>query len=109
MSASRDTLSAAANTSLSAGLTSSMPASRPASKPASKPTGRLDAEPAVSLCETLDRVLTKGVVAKGEVTISVAGVDLIYVGVGALISSVDSALGFVRTDPLPETPRGDDA
>ena len=32
----------------------------------------------VSLCETLDRVLNKGVVVAGEVTISVAEVDLVY-------------------------------
>ena len=30
-----------------------------------------------SLCEVLDRVLHKGVVATGEVTLSLAGVDLI--------------------------------
>ena len=32
----------------------------------------------VSLCDALDRVLHTGVVALGEVTISVADVDLLY-------------------------------
>jgi len=88
------------NKGLSAGLPSSKPSAPAAARSA------LQAEPAVSLCETLDRVLTKGVVAKGEVTISVAGVDLLYLGLGALLSSVDSARDFVRTDPLPNTPIG---
>src|SRR5215471_4719868 len=33
----------------------------------------------VSLAEVLDRVLTKGVVVAGEVVISLAGIDLVYV------------------------------
>lgn len=45
----------------------------------------------VSLCETLDRVLNKGVVVVGDVFISVAGVDLIYVGLNLVLSSVDRA------------------
>jgi hypothetical protein len=45
----------------------------------------------VSLCETLDRVLNKGAVVAGEVTISVADVDLIYLGLQLMISSVDTA------------------
>ena len=42
----------------------------------------------VSLCELLDRILNKGVVAVGHVTISVAGVDLIYLGLEVVLSSV---------------------
>lgn len=45
----------------------------------------------VSLCETLDRVLNKGAVIAGEVTISVADVDLIYLGLQVMISSVETA------------------
>jgi len=44
-----------------------------------------------SLAETLDRVLTRGVVVSGEVVISVAEIPLIYVGVQALVSSVETA------------------
>jgi hypothetical protein len=47
----------------------------------------------VSLCETLDRVLNKGAVIAGEVTISVADVDLIYLGLQLMISSVEAARG----------------
>ncbi len=46
----------------------------------------------VSLCDALDRILTKGVVAYGDITISVAGVDLLYVGLRGLICAID-ALG----------------
>ena len=45
----------------------------------------------VSLCETLDRVLNKGAVVVGEVTISVADVDLIYLGLQVMISSIETA------------------
>jgi gas vesicle structural protein len=44
-----------------------------------------------SLAEVLDRVLGKGAVVAGEVVISVAGVDLIYLGVNLVLTSVDTA------------------
>lgn len=44
-----------------------------------------------SLVETLDRVLSRGVVVSGEVVISVAEIPLVYVGVQALVASVESA------------------
>jgi hypothetical protein len=45
-----------------------------------------------SLCELLDRVLNTGVVAMGEVVISVAGIDLIYLNLNLLLTSVETAL-----------------
>jgi hypothetical protein len=45
----------------------------------------------VSLCETLDRVLNKGVLIGGEVVISVADIDLIYLGLKAVLTSVETA------------------
>ncbi|MEI7538102.1 MAG: gas vesicle protein [Comamonadaceae bacterium] len=45
-----------------------------------------------SLCELLDRVLNTGVVAMGEVVISVAGVDLIYLNLNLLLTSVETAI-----------------
>lgn len=45
----------------------------------------------VTLCEALDRVLHKGVVAHGEITISVANIDLVYLGFNVLLSSVATA------------------
>jgi hypothetical protein len=43
----------------------------------------------VTLFEVLDRILDKGIVIKGDLVISVADVDLIYVGLQAVITSVD--------------------
>jgi hypothetical protein len=45
----------------------------------------------VSICEVLDRVLNKGVVVAGEVTISVAGVDLLYLGLNLVLTSIETA------------------
>jgi hypothetical protein len=49
-----------------------------------------------SLCELLDRVLNTGVVAAGEIVISVAGIDLIYLNVNLLLTSVETARGNLR-------------
>ena len=45
----------------------------------------------LALSELLDRALNKGVVLWGDATISVAGVDLVYVGLKLLLASVDTA------------------
>ncbi|MDP2960918.1 MAG: gas vesicle protein K, partial [candidate division Zixibacteria bacterium] len=42
----------------------------------------------VTLLELLDRLLDKGVVAKGEIILSVADIDLVYLNLGLLLSSV---------------------
>jgi Gas vesicle protein len=44
----------------------------------------------VSLCEVLDRVLNKGAVVVGRVVISIAGVDLVYVGLNLIVASVET-------------------
>jgi len=49
-----------------------------------------DPDDGVALCDVLDRVLTKGVVVTGEVVISVADVDLLYVGLQLVLSSVET-------------------
>lgn len=45
----------------------------------------------VALADLLDRALHKGLVLWGEATISVAGVDLIYLGLKVLVASTDTA------------------
>ena len=54
----------------------------------------------VSLCDALDRILSQGVAVNGDISISVAGVDLLYIGLRGLLCAVD-ALG-----ELPESLRG---
>lgn len=44
----------------------------------------------VTLLELLDRVLDKGMVVSGDIVISIADVDLIYVGLKVLLSSVET-------------------
>jgi hypothetical protein len=43
-----------------------------------------------TLLEMLDRVLNKGVIIAGDVVISVADIDLVYVGVKLMLSSVET-------------------
>jgi len=54
----------------------------------------------LSLADLLDRALNKGVVLWGEAIISLAGVDLVYVGLKVLVASYGTAerfLGATRT------------
>jgi hypothetical protein len=44
----------------------------------------------LALVDLLDRLLAGGVVLTGDVTISLAGVDLVHVSLRALISSVST-------------------
>lgn len=44
----------------------------------------------VTLVELVDRVLNKGVALTGDITLSVAGVDLVYVGLRLLLASVST-------------------
>lgn len=46
----------------------------------------------VSLVDILDHVLNAGVVVHGSIVISVAGVDLIYLGLNVVLTSVETAL-----------------
>jgi hypothetical protein len=45
----------------------------------------------VALIDLLDRLLDGGVVLAGDITLAAADVDLVYVGLRALISSVATA------------------
>ena len=51
----------------------------------------LDETRHISLCETLDRVLNTGVVLAGEVVISVADIDLIYLNLQLMLTSIETA------------------
>jgi hypothetical protein len=54
----------------------------------SSPSPALQQE--VTLVELVDRVLNKGVALTGDITLSVAGVDLVYVGLRVLLASVST-------------------
>jgi hypothetical protein len=61
--------------------------------------GALAARP-VSLVDLLDRVLAGGVVIAGDVTLSIADVDLVTISLRALITSVSTLIA-----PPEEPPR----
>ena len=50
----------------------------------------------VSMLETLDHVLNRGLVIAGEITIAVADIDLIFVGLNVMVSSVETAQEVLR-------------
>lgn len=58
------------------------------------------AEHRLALVDLLDRLLAGGVVLTGDITISIAKIDLVHVSLRALISSIDTL------DPPAEMPHG---
>ena len=56
----------------------------------------------LSLLETLDHVLNRGLVIAGEITISVADIDLIFIGLNVMVSSVETAQEVLRKRELTE-------
>ena len=59
----------------------------------------LGGEEEVSLLEILDHVLNSGVVIHGSLVISLAGVDLVYLGLNVVLTSVETALNNLQIDP----------
>ena len=57
----------------------------------------LGEESELSLLETLDHVLNRGLVIAGEITISVADIDLIFLGLNVLLSSVETAQQVLKS------------
>ncbi|MCG5526132.1 gas vesicle protein [Ectothiorhodospira haloalkaliphila] len=55
-----------------------------------------------SLCEALDQVLDKGVVVSGEIIISVADIHLVYVGLTAVVASVETLREKPAVTPIAE-------
>jgi len=56
----------------------------------------------LSLLETLDHVLNRGLVIAGEITIAVADIDLIFVGLNVMVSSVETAQEVLRKRQMTE-------
>ena len=54
----------------------------------------------LSLLETLDHVLNRGLVIAGEITIAVANIDLIFIGLNVMVSSVETAQEVLRKREL---------
>jgi gas vesicle structural protein len=59
----------------------------------------------LSLLETLDHLLDRGVVITGEATISVADVDLLYLGLSVVLGNID-AVDRLHLPPSLKRPPG---
>lgn len=72
---------------------------------ASVETLTVEAENDTSLLDILDHVLNSGAVIHGSLVISLAGVDLVYVGLNVILTSVETALRNTNVHELPPTRR----
>jgi hypothetical protein len=61
--------------------------------------------PNSTLLDVLDNLLNKGVMANGDVTLGVAGVDLIYLRLSALLCASDRVEPQQRLAPAERRPR----
>jgi gas vesicle structural protein len=52
----------------------------------------------VSLLDILDHVLNAGVVIHGSLVLSIAGVDLVYLGLNVVLTSVETALKTLHAE-----------
>ncbi len=50
----------------------------------------IDRSKEITILEVLDRVLNKGVIITGDIVISVADIDLVYLGIKLMLSSVET-------------------
>jgi gas vesicle structural protein len=57
-----------------------------------------DGSDELSLLDILDHVLNAGVVIQGSIVISIGGVDLVYVGLNVVLTSVETALRTIEAD-----------
>jgi len=63
----------------------------------STPAGSLvfsgdDGADGMSLLDVLDHVLNQGVILRGNLVISLAGVDLVFLGLDVILTSVETAM-----------------
>jgi len=54
----------------------------------------------LSLVDILDHVLTQGIIIRGNLVISLAGVDLVYAGLDLILTSVETAMRHMN-QPAP--------
>lgn len=55
--------------------------------------------PDSTLLDLLDRLLNKGVMATGDVTLGVAGIDLIYLRLSSLLCAADRLFPGAQAEP----------
>jgi gas vesicle structural protein len=50
----------------------------------------------LALVDILDHVLNQGVILRGNIVISLAGVDLVYVGLDVILTSIETAVRYIH-------------
>ncbi|MDX8292131.1 gas vesicle protein [Metabacillus indicus] len=55
----------------------------------------------ISLIDILDVILDKGVAIQGDLIISIAGIDLVYIDLRILIASVETLVHTQTGNPIP--------
>jgi hypothetical protein len=60
-----------------------------------------DSEHDMSLVDVLDHVLNQGVILRGNIVISLAGVDLVYIGLDVILTSIETAMRYISAAALP--------
>ena len=55
----------------------------------------------LSLVDILDHVLTQGIIIRGNLVISLAGVDLVYAGLDVILTSVETAMRHMNPPAPP--------
>lgn len=55
----------------------------------------------LSLLETLDHLLDRGVVIAGEAVVSIGDVDLLYLGLNVVLANVDAVIRTSQTRTSP--------
>jgi len=63
--------------------------------------GSVDEERRIALIDLLDRVLSGGVVITGDITLSIAEIDLVRISLRALISSISTLSAQGIDAPVP--------
>ena len=63
------------------------------------PALQLEESPPEALVDVLDRLLDTGIVVDGQIVLSVAGIDLIFVGLRAMLASMDTAMRMTLASP----------
>jgi hypothetical protein len=63
--------------------------------------------PDLTLLDLIDHVLNTGVIIRGNLVLSLAGVDLVYLGLDLIVTSVETAIRQIaKTRPAERPPGG---
>ena len=60
----------------------------------------------LTLLDLVDHLLNTGVIIRGNLVLSLAGVDLVYLGLDLIVTSVETALRNITNSSLPPRPDG---